>query len=163
MRLAIALTAAAGCILAGARAAGRLQERERLLDAWQMALWQMALALTHQPLGLPALLRLGAGDSLPCLSQAAELLEREPALSPAALLGRFSFSALLTRREKRALRDGLMGLFSPQPGMQLQALSCAREQLLLFARASREAAEKNSRLYLSLGCLSGAALFILMC
>ena len=49
------------------------------------------------------------------------------------------------------------------PEIQIQSLSGARDQLAHFHQISREAAEKNSRLYNSLGFLAGAALFILLC
>lgn len=162
MQLLFPLLAAAACVMLGMLAANRLQEREKLLARWQQAFKQMELAIAHHPLGLPGLLRKGAQAQLPCLDQGADMLEKEPALSPEAFLQRFPVQPLLTPPEETAIREGLRGIFSTDPESQLQSLLYAREQIAFFARISREAAEKNSRLYRSLGCLAGAALFILM-
>lgn len=163
MRLLLALLSAGVCAALGITAANRLRERERLLQSWKRALETMALSAAHRPAGIPELLRRGAGEQLPLLFRAAALLEREPALSPDAFWARLPPDPLLTRQETEALQEGFRGLFSPDAQLQLQALSCAREQLTRFHALSRETAEKNSRLYTSLGFLSGAALFILIC
>ena len=65
--------------------------------------------------------------------------------------------------ETAALRDALSGLFAATAGPQKKALAQAQEKWRGFARAAREAADKNRRLYCSLGFLGGAALFILLC
>ena len=57
----------------------------------------------------------------------------------------------------------LSGLFAATAGPQKKALAQAQEKWRGFARAAREAADKNRRLYCSLGFLGGAALFILLC
>ena len=163
MQTLFALLAALACVWLGMLASQRLQERERLLQNWETALQKMEGAIAHHPSSLPDLWRRSAGEHLPWLKDAARLLEEEPALSPQAFFERLPAFPLLTPPEAEAILEGLRGLFSPDPRLQLQALACAREQLAHFHRISREAAAKNSQLYWSLGCLSGAALFILIC
>lgn len=163
MQMLLALMAAIACVLLGIMAANRLQGREKLLQAWETALQQMAWAAAHHPLPLPALLRLGADNHLAVLETLADMLEASPALSLNDFLSHLPSNPLLTPPEESAIREGLTGLFSPIPEIQIQSLSGARDQLAHFHQISREAAEKNSRLYNSLGFLAGAALFILLC
>lgn len=163
MHLILALLAAAACIALGLLAAGRLSARERALNAWEGALRRMEGAVAQGGQGVAQVLRRGAGDNVPMLQEAAGLLEKEPALAPEALISRLAWDPLLTPAERDVLREGLAGLFSPSPELQLRALGYAREQWALFLRLGREALEKNARLYASLGWLAGAAVFILMC
>ena len=163
MQAIIALLAAAACVALGALAANRLSLREKMLDAWDGALLRMEGAAARGGSPLPQILRQGAGGRVPLLREAADRLEKEPALSPAALLPLLRWDGLMTPAEKGALEECLLSLFSPNPEAQIRALSYAREQWALFRRVGREAREKNARLYASLGWLSGAALFILMC
>ena len=163
MRWIVALLAAAACVALGYGAAGRLAARERLLNGWEGALLRMEAALARIPDGLPALLRVGAGDQVPLLKTLAEAIEKAPAADPRALVDALPWEPLLTGPEKDALADCLAALFSPLPKHQASALAYAREQLALFHKISREAWEKNARLYGGLGWMAGAALFILMC
>ena len=97
------------------------------------------------------------------LAQQTRLLEEKPALSQGDWLSALAWDPLLTERETAALRDALSGLFAATAGPQKKALAQAQEKWRGFARAAREAADKNRRLYCSLGFLGGAALFILLC
>ena len=78
----------------------------------------------------------------------------------------------MSRANRRFAKPAVAGsgspfaLFCPDAataGPQKKALAQAQEKWRGFARAAREAADKNRRLYCSLGFLGGAALFILLC
>ena len=158
-----ALLAAGGCALLGALCARRLDARERAMEFWENALARMASAVETGGAGLPEILRAGADGGENTLAQAARLLEEKPALSQGDWLSALVWEPLLTERETAALRDALSGLFAATVGPQKKALAQAQEKWRGFARAAREAADKNRRLYCSLGFLGGAALFILLC
>lgn len=163
MQTLFALLAAIACVWLGMLASRRLQEREKLLQSWETALQKMEGAIAHHPASLPDLFRRSAGEYLPWLTDAARLLEAEPALSPQTFFARLPAFPLLTAPETETILEGLTGLFAPDPRLQLQSLARAREQLIHFHRLNQEATVKNGQLYWHLGFLSGAALFILIC
>ena len=163
MRMGAAVLAAAACVALGAWAARRLARREDLLNAWDSALIRMEGAITHSGAGLRDVLKIGAGQQIPLLSELARRMEESPAAAPGELIAALPWDPLLTPPEKETLLQCLEGLFSPSLTQQAQAVAYAREQWSVFRRISREVREKNGRLYWHLGWLSGAALFILLC
>ena len=163
VRDAAAPLAAAACVMLGGWAARRLSRREDMLSAWEGALIRMEGAVTHSGAGLRDVLKAGAADGVPLLSELARRMEEQPAAAPAALLDGLSWDPLLLPPEKEALAHCLEGLFSPTLNQQAQAIAYALDQWRVFRRLGQEKREKNGRLYFSLGWLSGAALFILLC
>ena len=162
MHLVLAFLSAASCIALGALASRRLSARERAIGQWDAALQRMEAAL-DRGLDLPGLLRLGAGEQVDWLAQAADKLEAAPTLNEKTLLTLLPLPPLLTAAERQTLRDCLETLFSPSPEVLSQALAYTRAQWAHFRKISRDALESNGRLYCSLGWLAGAALFILIC
>lgn len=156
----MALTGAICCVALGWLAARGLRNREKSVQGWERAFLQMEGALKTGGVPLPGLLKAG---NLPCLDEGADLLARQPALSPQAWFSLLPRDPSLTDGEWAVVEDALLGLFSPSPLIQLQQLSYARQQWARFSALCRESAEKNIRLYQALGWLSGAAVFILMC
>ena len=112
---------------------------------------------------LPRLLNDCARGTGTCLERAAARLEKEDALPGEQWLSQLEWEPLLTPSEKDTLKKCLEGLFAPYLEQQLQAVLYARELWARFRRISREAHENNTRLYVSLGWLAGAAVFILIC
>ena len=163
LRGAMALMAAAACVALGLWAARRLARREEMLNAWEGALLRMEGAVTHSGAGLRDVLKAGARDELPVLGELALRLQQTPAAGADALLSGLPWNPLLTDAERNALLECLRGLFSPTLTSQAQAIAYALEQWAVFRRLGREAMDKNGRLYVNLGWLSGAALFILLC
>jgi len=163
MQLILAALAAAACIFLGMMAANRLTARERLLSSWEEILDRLEVKLNQGGDSLPRLLRECARGTGTCLEIAAERLEQEGAVSAEEWLRQIPWEPLLTPPEKETLAKCLEGLFAPFLEQQLQALLFAREQWNRFRRISREAQENNVRLYVSLGWLAGAAVFILIC
>ena len=155
--------AAAACVALGLWASRRLSRRETLLNAWEGALIRMEGAVTHSGAGLRDVLRSGGEDRLTELKELSRRMELQPAASPDALLSALPWDPLLTEAERDALLACLRGLFSPTLTQQAQAIAYARDQWAVFRRLSREALDRNGRLYVSLGWLSGAALFIFLC
>ena len=158
-----ALLAAGACVAAGHGASGRLEKREKLLRAWSEALSRMERAVERGGMTLSETLRRGAGDRVETLRRLAGILEENPAQAPEAMLDRLDWDALLTAQERQTLCDCLLALFSPDREMQRRTLADARCQWTQFCQSAREAREKNSRLYVSLGWLAGAGVFILLC
>ena len=79
------------------------------------------------------------------------------------MLSNLPWEDSLSCSERDTLMDCLARLFSTSLQEQAQALAYARSQWTEYRKASRDAREKNSRLYTSLGWLGGAAVFILLC
>ena len=163
MQLILAVLAAAACIGLGMLAAGRLSERERLLNAWEEVLRRLEMHLDSGCDALPPLLRDCTRGTGVCLEKAAEEWERNPVMLPEAWMKTIAWEPLLTPPEADALKQCLEGLLLPQRAQQMQTLLSIRNQWTLFRRISREARENNARLYSSLGWLAGAAVFILIC
>ena len=158
-----ALLAAGACAAAGHGASGRLERREKLLRAWGEALARMERAVERGGLTLSETLRRGAGDRVETLHRLADILEANPAQAPEEMLDRLAWDVLLTGPERQTLCDCLTDLFSPDRETQRRALADARSQWTGVYRSAREIREKNSRLYVSLGWLAGAGVFILLC
>ena len=109
---------------------------------------------------LPELMRFA---SHPLLETGARLLTENPAATFARFWEALPPAPLLTSEETQAVYEGLSGLFLPAAALQRQAARQATEQMGRFYRDGREQRLRNERLYRNLGCLAGAAAFILLC
>lgn len=158
-----ALLAAGACAAAGHGASRRLEKREQLLWVWGDALSRMERAVERGGEPLTAVLRRGADGRAEMLNCLADWIEASPAQAPETMLDRLAWDPLLTAQERQTLCDGLLELFSPDRETQLRALAYARSQWEAFRSSAREIKEKNGRLYVSLGWLAGAGMFILLC
>lgn len=162
MQWFLALICALSCGALGGVMARRALARLRLAQDWEEALSRMQSAAQQgNPLG--EILRLGAGERLPVLKEAARSLALFPAQEAEEWLGKLAWDPLLLPQEKEILSSCLAGLFAPEKEGQLLSLRFAQERWRAVARRCEEEKEKNGKLYLHLGWLSGAALFILMC
>ena len=159
----LALAAASGCAALGMSASRRLARRCTLLTAWDGALLRMEGAVTHSGAGLTAVLKQGAGEGNAVLEALIRRMEASPAASPEALTDGLPWDELLSPDERETLAACLRGLFSPTLTQQAQALASARDQWAVHLRRCREKREQDGKLYVSLGWLSGAAAFILLC
>ena len=86
-----------------------------------------------------------------------------PAAPVETLLHDLPWNPLLTDTEKNTLLGCFTALFSPSLSQQGQALAKARESWQEYVSSCKQIRQKNARLYLNLGWLGGAALFILLC
>lgn len=160
MRIILALTAAAACVILGLLAAQRLRQREEALRAWKVAFERLEAGAARGGMTLPELMRFA---SHPLLETGARLLTENPAATFARFWEALPPAPLLTSEETQAVYEGLSGLFLPAAALQRQAARQATEQMGRFYRAGREQRLRNERLYRNLGCLAGAAAFILLC
>ena len=162
--IALAVLGAVACVALGINAAGRLNRREAVLRAWENALLRMDAAVNHSAAPLEEVLRRGAADdNLPVLTGLMQRLNTMPASSAAELLDGLPWEDTLLPPELGTLKDCLSSLFSPSLQTQSQALAYAQSECRMYRQSCREAREKNARLYISLGWLGGAAVFILLC
>ena len=159
----LALAAASGCAALGMSASRRLARRCTLLTAWDGALLRMEGAVTHSGAGLTAVLKQGAREGNAVLEALIRRMEVSPAAAPEALTDGLPWDELLSPDERETLAACLRGLFSPTLTQQAQALASARDQWAVHLRRCREKREQDGKLYVSLGWLSGAAAFILLC
>ena len=158
-----AIFSAGACVALGMAAAERLKTREALIRRWEGALSRMDLAVRLGNAPLTEVLRRGAGEDVPELGELRSRLLSSPAQAPEAFLNGLSWHGLWTGAEKQALTECLAALFSPVPEEQTRALARVREELAAARLAARAKREKNARLCVALGWLSGAAAFILLC
>ena len=158
--IGLAILGAGACVALGLSAANRLNRREETLQAWENALLRMDAAITHSAASLSEVLHRGG---MPALLELRRRLEAMPAASTEALLSDLPWENALLPPELDTLQNCLSLLFSPSLQEQAQALAYARSQWTVYRKASREALDKNARLYASLGWLGGAAVFILLC
>ena len=162
--IALAVLGAVACVALGINAAGRLNRREAALRAWENALLRMDAAVNHSAVPLEDVLGRGAGDdNLPVLTALMQRLNTMPASSDAELLDGLPWEDTLLPPELGTLKDCLSALFTPSLQTQSQALAYAQSECRMYRQSCCEAREKNARLYISLGWLGGAAVFILLC
>lgn len=161
--IALAVLGAGVCVALGRSAAGRLNRRDALLQAWEGALRRMEAAVNHSGAELKEVLNRGAADNEPVLPELLRRLDTQPAASPEELLAALPWDPLLLPAERDTLNSCLAALFSPSLQEQGQALSYSLAQWSFYRQSCREARDKNARLYTSLGWLGGAAVFMLLC
>lgn len=155
-----AALAAAACVALGMGASRRLSLREKILSQWDAALLRMKGALDRGE-SLNHVLREGKGE--PTVDALSQRMAESPALPPEQLLRDLPWNDALSSPEREALGECLLALFSPSLSQQAEALAYARAQWSPFPLKARAAREKDGKLYVSLGWLAGAALFILLC
>ena len=162
--IALAVLGTGACVALGMSAANRLNRREAVLQTWENALLRMDAAVNNSAAPLEDVLRRGAADdNLPVLTALMQRLKSMPASSVSELLDGLPWEDTLLPPERGALKDCLTALFSPSLQTQSQALAYAQSQWRMYRQSFRETRDKNARLYISLGWLGGAAVFILLC
>lgn len=157
-----ALLGAAACVGLGFAANDRAHRRADHLKAWDGALLRMENAVVHTAAPLTEALAKGAQEGEPVLKALLERLKTAPAAAPRAFLKDLPWNPLLAREEQKVLQDCLLSLFSASLQEQAQALSYARAQWARLLAQAAEKRERTGKLYLSLGWLGGAAVFILL-
>ena len=160
MRMIPAFVGAICCIALGMIAGKRIRDRENCLSEWEKALMHMEGALQTGGMAVPELM---AAGNMPFLVRAAEQLKKNPSMTAGQLFALLPADVPLTHPERDVISALFAGIFAPDRERQLQSVLYARQQMARYAGIYREGAEKNIRLYQSLGWLSGAAAFILMC
>ena len=162
-RIIFALGAAAACAALGALASGRLSRRLEALAQWDKALSRMEGAVRLRQASAVEAVGEGAQEESVTLPALLEKARTGPGQTPAALLRDLPWHPLLPREAKAALLDWLLSLFLPAAAQQTQGMALAQIPFARCLNDARAAKERYGRLYVSLGWLSGTAMFILLC
>lgn len=160
-RAALALTAGLLCAFAGFRHASRLKATAIRLARWVQLLHHLSLLLDQGTLSIPELLCTAAdGHQKPdqLLLQIAGLLRNDPLLSPEAALGRCEAD---TPEEDVLCRFFQRLGHGTKESRSLAAAQAAQELQLLQTKANA-AAEKDVKLWQTLGLVGGLCLTILL-
>lgn len=162
-RVIFALGAAAACAALGTLASGCLSRRLDALSQWDKALARMDGAVRHRQASALEAVSQGAQEETVTLPALLEKARNTPGQTPAVLLRELPWHPLLPKDAKAALTDWLLSLFLPTAAQQTQGMALAQLPFSRCLNDARAAKERCGRLYVSLGWLAGAALFILLC
>lgn len=160
-RAVLAFMAGLLCALAGVKHASSLKGDAARLNRWVQVLRHLALLVREGSLPIPQALCTAADGSLPpdaLLREMAACLQASPLLTLAEVYARCSGPS--------AERDVLMRMFTrlgrgTKESRSLAAEQSAEEMALLAAAASAKA-EKDAKLWQTLGFTGGACLTILL-
>lgn len=161
IRLACALMAAAACVLLGFDAARRLRVRVKLLEAWIRSLEWIDMKLTSE--GIPlreVVLKEGEGEISQRLAAFSRALQGNPRLSAAQAWAS-------SGKDQNAPEDAVLAQCFSALGTgflekRRTALGQAVSQLRAMHKEAEEKAERDCRLYKSMGLAGGAALLLLL-
>lgn len=163
LHLLFACGAAAACVSIGFHFSRRLSRLVDALSQWDKALLALSGAIRYRRASALDALEAGAREEKETLPALLKRMKERPGETPAALIRELPWHPLLPPEAVSALSDCLLSLFLPTLPQQEQGLALSRIPFDDCLSKAREAREKNARLYGSLGWLSGAALFILLC
>ena len=79
--IALAVLGVGACVALGRSAAERMNRRDRMLQAWEKALFRMDAAVNHSGAELKEVLRRGAEEENAVLSELLRRMEETPAAS----------------------------------------------------------------------------------
>lgn len=161
MHSVFAIAAGMICVLAGSRHAASLRGDAQQLQRWSEIAARLALLLEEQSASLPEVLRTAADadtDVDELLRQMARDMDANPLTSAAQA---FSF-----RFENCQQRDTLLRMFSLLGRGSVQARSAACRQCAAFltqeASKARAAAEKDAKMWRTLGWTGGVCLTLML-
>lgn len=157
-----ALLSAAACGALGTLAAMRLLKRARRLALWREAFTRLHGALKFAAFSLPAALKYAARPDMPALRTLEERLGQTPGERPEALFASFWHEDALRPEDACAVLSGIRALEAVTLEEQCAYLSLVIERLERLEDAARRESDRLARLFVSGGCLSGAALMILL-
>lgn len=150
-----AIGAAAVCLVAGAGCAARLYRRAAVLRDMQARLYAMRAAALYARADCEAILRAGGFDDL---AQAAE-----SAGADAGLLYQQGAADTLLRQEERAVViHALHAVCNGSAEEQEAAFDYALERMAELCRRAEQKRDAQSRLFASLGALSGVCALMIL-
>lgn len=161
MRAMLAVSAGLLCGVYGMHYAVNVKQDAQSLLRWTQLLENLSLIIREQALALPAALRQAADSSLEpdrLLHDVASALEAEPLLSLADAFRRCSRSA----SDNDVLYRLFIRLGRGSAESRLLALQQTRDALTLLAQRASQRAERDARLYRTLGWTGGVCLTILL-
>ena len=149
-----AIGAAALCLMAGAGCAARLYRRAAALRDMQARLYAMRASALYARADCGAILRAGDFDNL---AQAAEIAGADAGL----LYQRDAVDTLLRQEERAVVIHVLHAVCNGSAEEQAAAFDYALERMAELCRQAEQKRDAQSRLFASLGALSGACALIL--
>ena len=160
-RTVLALMAGLLCALAGARHAATLKTDAVRLNRWPILLKHLALLLKEGSLPIPEALCAAADGSLPpdkLLRETAIRLTASPRLSPGEAFAQCAGDC----QEKSVLARMFQRLGRGSKDSRVLALVQASEEIALLAEAASVKADKDVKLWQTLGITGGVCLTILL-
>ena len=150
----------AACGLLGLYAAHRLRARSACLRAWQRALGAMYAACAYARADCAQILRAGAYD-MPALLPIARAVEVSGADAGQLFAGQ-TRKTMLRAEERTVLLSVLRALSSGTREEIGAAITYALERFRQFCADSDRRRDADARMYLALGVLSGACVFLIL-
>lgn len=154
----LAALSAAACAGLGAWAGLRLARRDVRLRRWQQALLSVRAACAYARMP-PARAVLAGAAHIPQLKTLSERMESGDAALADPLCG-LARDTLLTPAERAVLLSCWEALLRGDALEQQQAFDYALARFEAFCACAERARERNARLYVTLGCLGGACIFL---
>jgi len=161
IRLVCAVVAGGACVLLGMEASHRLKGRVEVLAAWQRALELMDLKLLHD--GIPlreVVLQDGDGEIAKRLAAFSRALSENPRFT--ALQAWLSSGKSPDTKEEKVLTACFSALGTGVLEKRRTAIAQAMEQLNVLKKEADEKAQRDCKLYRSLGLAAGAALLLML-
>lgn len=161
MRAMLAISAGLLCALAGLRMSCSLRQEAVRLRRWTEVLRHLSLLLEQRQYALPtALMQAATAQSMPdqVLRQLAEGMRRSPLTPLPELFGRCAVSS----PEQPALSRLMPRLSHGTLPERTQAVSQAAEELQMLALQAEQRAERDVKLWRTLGLTGGACLTLLL-
>lgn len=161
IRMVCAVLAAGACVLLGMEASHRLKSRVANLSAWLRALEMMDLKLLHD--GIPlreVVLQDGDGEVAKRLAAFSRALAENPRIT-SAQAWQSSGKAADTPEEK-VLAACFLALGTGVIEKRRAAIAQAMEQLKVLKKEAEEKAQRDCKLFRSLGLAAGAALLLIL-
>jgi stage III sporulation protein AB len=161
IRLVCGLIAAAACALLGIEASMRLKRRVEYLAAWIRALEMLDLRLVHD--GIPlreVVLQEGDGEIAKRLAAFSKVLSENPRMT-SAQAWQASFKGQDTKEEK-VLAACFSSIGTGVLEKRRTTIAQTIEQLNVLKKEAEEKAQRDCKLYRSLGFAAGAALLLIL-
>lgn len=161
IRLVCGLIAAAACALLGMEASFRLKRRVENLAAWIRALEMLDLRLMHD--GVPlreVVLQEGDGEIAKRLAAFSLALAENPRMTSAQAWETSGKSQ--NTKEEKVLAACFSSLGTGVLEKRRTAIAQAIEQLKVLKKEAEEKAQRDCKLYRSLGLAAGAALLLIL-
>lgn len=155
-----AIVMGGACACAGAAAAWILRARTMELRAWQQALLAMRAACLYSRSTCAQVLRAGAAEAS-CLLPIARAVELNGA-DAARLFSAQKRSRLLRPEEHAVLLSALRCISAGTREEMAEALSYAAERYAAFCAESEKKRDSDARLYVTLGTLTGACVYLIL-
>ena len=161
IRMVCAVLAAGACVLLGMEASHRLKSRVANLSAWLRALEMMDLKLLHD--GIPlreVVLQDGDGEVVKRLAAFSRALAENPRITSAQAWQ--SSGKTADTPEEKVLAACFLALGTGVIEKRRAAIAQAMEQLKVLKKEAEEKAQRDCKLFRSLGLAAGAALLLIL-